>query len=196
MAIEYFTQTLQTGVRQGQIPGKTQESRDWFRNTAKKLKGVTEGQLLQSKDAITNRIEIGKMYMFSYDPKLKKELPYYDAFPLVFPFQSTPDGFIGINLHYLPYVLRAKLMDALYNFVSDPKLNARARLKISYNILKSASTNKYIQPCIKRYLSSHLRSQFINIIPKEWDVALFLPVENFKKATNAKVWRDSRKNIG
>jgi len=196
MAIYAFNQTLADGLRSGQVPGRSNEAREWFRNTAKKLTGVTEGNLLRSKDALTSRIEVGKMYMFGYDPKFKKELPYYDRFPLIFPFESVSGGFLGINLHYLPYVLRAKLMDLLYNFVSDPKLSDPARLKISYEVLRSASTNKYIKPCIKHYITSHVRTQFINIVPVEWDIALFLPVENFQKATNAQVWRDSRKMIG
>lgn len=196
MAVQAFDQVLAQGLRAGQMPGRTQEARDWFRDTAKKIKDITEGKLLRSRDALTSQIEIGKMYMFLYDPKMKKELPYYDRFPLVFPISRTPDGFIGINMHYLPYVLRAKLMDLLYNFVSDPKLDDRSRLKISYDILRGASTNKYIKPCIKRYLTSNIRSRFINIVPVEWDIALFLPVENFEKATNTRVWADTRKMIG
>jgi len=196
MAVYAFNQTLADGLRKGQIPGRTQEARNWFRDTAKKLAGVNEGQLLKSKDALSSRVDVGRMYLFSYDAKTKDDLPYYDMFPLIFPFRKTPDGFLGINLHYLPYILRAKLMDLLYTYVSDPKLSDNARLKISYEILNSASTNKYIQPCVKRYLTSHVRSQFVYILPVEWDIALFLPVENFSGATSAKVWRDSRKMIG
>ena len=196
MAIQSFDQIISKGVRSGQIPGRTQQARDWFRDTASKIKNINEGNLLRSRDALTNRIEIGKMYMFSYDPKTKEDLPYYDTFPLIFPFNTAPDGFMGINLHYLPYILRAKLMDLLYNYVNDPKLDDTARLKITYSILSGAATHKYIKPCVKRYLSSHVRSKFINIVPVEWDIALFLPVENFQKANKTKVWADSKKMIG
>lgn len=195
MAIELFNNILADGVRKNQIPGRTQEARDWFRNTASKIKDINEGKLMRSREALTTQTVIGKMYMFGYDPKMKKDLPYYDRFPLIFPINKAPGGFIGINLHYLPYVLRAKLMDMLYNYVSNPKLDDTTRLKVSYNILNSAATHKYIKPCVKRYLTSHVRSRFINIVPTEWDIALFLPVENFQKATKAKVWRDSRNMI-
>jgi hypothetical protein len=195
MAIQLFDQLLSKGVRSGQIPGRTQQARDWFRDTASKIKNINEGNLLRSRDALTNRIEIGKMYMFSYDPKTKKDLPYYDTFPLIFPFNTTPDGFMGINLHYLPYILRAKLMDLLYNYVNDPKLDDTARLKITYSILSGAATHKYIKPCVKRYLTSQIRSKFINIVPVEWDIALFLPVSNFQKASEQKVWADSTKMV-
>ena len=191
-----FTDILAKGVRQGLMPGRTQEARDWFRNTAMKANRITENKLLASSDILVNRTEVGRMYLFAYDPKTKADLPYYDRFPLIFPFKALPDGFLGINMHYLPYVLRAKLMDLLYNYVSDPKLNTRARLKITYSLLQSASTNKYIKPCVKRYLFSHVRSKFVYILPAEWDIALFLPVENFKKANVRQVWNDSRRIIG
>ena len=51
----------------------------------------------------------GKLNMFIYDPKWKKKLPYYDTFPLVLPLETYPDGFLGINMHYLPIPLRIKL---------------------------------------------------------------------------------------
>ena len=44
----------------------------------------------------------GRLNMFFYDPKFKKTLPYYDTFPLVLPLEPYSDGFLGINLHYLP----------------------------------------------------------------------------------------------
>jgi hypothetical protein len=195
MAVALFDKILADGVRSNQIPGRTQEAREWFRDTAKKTRSVTEGKLLQSREALTNRLEVGKMFLFSYDPKTKADLPYYDTFPLIFPIKKLPDGFLGLNLHYLPYILRAKLMDLLYAYVSDPKLDDNTKLKISYSILNNAATNKYIAPCIKRYLSDHVRSKFIAIVPVEWDIALFLPVQRFQKATSTQVWRDSTRMV-
>ena len=49
--------------------------------------------------------------MFFYDPKFKKTLPYYDTFPLVLPLETYNDGFLGINMHYLPIPLRVNLLD-------------------------------------------------------------------------------------
>ena len=51
----------------------------------------------------------GRLNMFFYDPKFKKTLPYYDTFPLVLPLENYPDGFLGINFHYLPMNLRLQL---------------------------------------------------------------------------------------
>lgn len=135
------------------------------------------------------------MYLFAYDPKHKDSLPYYDRFPLVFPFDRNSNGFTGINLHYLPIQLRAKLMDNLYELVSDDNYDANTRLRLSYNILHSLSKVKYFKPCVKHYLNSQVDSRFILIEPSEWQSALFLPLQQFKKARVSEVYKDSRKTI-
>ena len=99
---------------------------------------------------------------------------------------------MGINLHYLPPVLRARLMDALYQTINNSKYNDTTKLKISYDILASASKYKYFKPCIKHYLWDHVRGNYLNIEPTNWDSALMLPTEQFKKASKDKVWRESR----
>jgi hypothetical protein len=134
---------------------------------------------------------IGKMFCFSYDPKTKDKLPYYDKFPLIFPINFYSDGFLGINLHYLPPMLRAKLMDALYDIAVEDKYNNSKKLKISYDLLNSSSKYKYFRPCVKRYLSSHVRSKFVAIDYENWDMVLMLPMQRFEKASDQKVWKDS-----
>ena len=74
------------------------------------------------------------MFMFIYDPKHKDTLPFYDTFPLVFPIEIYSDSFLGINLHYLPPVLRAKLMDALYTTANNNKYNEYKLINISIKI--------------------------------------------------------------
>jgi hypothetical protein len=49
------------------------------------------------------------------------------------------DGFLGINLHYISPLLRAKLMDALYSTINNKNYNDTTSLQISYDILKSAA---------------------------------------------------------
>jgi len=140
-------------------------------------------------------IEPGNMYSFFYDPKHKNTLPYYDRFPLVFPFSPAERGFLGINLHYLPYELRARLMDGLAEHINNDKLDKTTKLKINYGILKSAARLKYFEPCVKRYLDNHVRSQFVRIAPKEWEIAVFLPLQSFQNASVQQVWADSRRMI-
>jgi hypothetical protein len=148
------------------------------------------------KDRFVNSPRIGQMYMFTYDPKHKDTLPYYDRFPLVFPFRKVQGGFLGLNMHYLPLPYRAKLMDSLYTISNNTLYNETTRLKLNYDLLNGASQFRYFKPTVKHYLTDHLMSRFMYIFPAEWDVALFLPLEKFQKASKQKVWADSRKIIG
>ena len=111
---------LLKGVRQGQIPARTQAARDWYRNKARGVRSAAAypSNLLSDMET-KKRVRIGRMYHFKYDPKGAKTLPYYDAFPLIFMVGPAPGGFYGINLHYLPPQLRARLMDSLYDITNN-----------------------------------------------------------------------------
>ena len=123
---------------------------------------------------------IGRMFFFKYDPKWKDILPIYDKFPMVFPIEQYSDGFLGLNLHYLAYGQRLHLIQLLTQFASNKKLTPTTKLKLSYDLLQSTKTlNNLARPCIKRYLFSHVRSRFIEILPSEWQMAAALPVEMF-----------------
>ncbi len=191
-----FDEVLTKGVRAGQLPARTDDARKWYRETAQSYKRLDERALMKSDvERLTNRPIVGSMFMYYYDPKHKATLPYYDRFPLVFPYKKVPGGFMGINMHYLPLVYRAKLMDALYDITNNQKFDESTKLKMNYNILSGASKFKYFAPCVKHYLNEHVRSRFLYVYPSEWDIALFLPTERFQGATKQKVWADSKKLI-
>lgn len=190
-----FDDLLTKGVRAGQVPARTDTARNWYRDRARTTRTTPERLIRQDKARLTNRVAIGRMYHFFYDPKHKATLPYYDRFPLIFPFKKVSGGFMGINMHYLPLRLRAKLMDALYELASNERYDEKTRLRLSYGILDGASKYKYFKPCVKHYLSGHVRSRFLEVYSSEWDIALFLPTESFEKSSKSKVHSDSRKMI-
>ena len=191
-----FEKILEKGARAGYVPAKTQARRDWFRDIAKSTTISANKLIASEKSALTTGIDIGRMYAFFYDPKHKKTLPYYDKFPLIFPIEPASGGFLGINLHYLPYVLRAKLMDELYSLTTNKSYNEKTKLRLSYKILKGASKFKWFKPCLKHYLNAHVQSRFLDISVDKWDIALFLPVEKFAKKGKQAVWSDSRRMVG
>jgi hypothetical protein len=194
-----FDNILIQGARQGISPARTVAAREWYRSAAGKLmSNITPGTFEKRTDEArkVSSMEFGYMYAFKYDPKMKKELPYYDTFPLIFPVRIDSDGFLGINFHYLPPVLRAKLMNALYSTLTNKKYDDTTKVRISYSILQSASKYRYFKPMLKKYLRSHVRSQFLEIQVNEWDMAIFLPTESFRKADTGRVWEESRKQIG
>lgn len=193
---QVFDELLLKGIRQGEVPARTKAAREWYRNKAKAEKNISENDILQGQSRRKkSTFDIGTMCFFLYDPKHKATLPYYDRFPLIFPVDIAKDGFYGLNFHYLPLPMRARLMDALYGTVTNERYDETTKIKASYGILKSAAKYRHFRPTFKHYLSSHVRSQFIVIEPSEWDIALFLPVEDFKKQSKTAVWKESRKII-
>lgn len=200
-----FDEILLKGIRSGQVPARTDAAREWYREIAKentrKNRNRTQGdklirELRRDDDRRQDeRFMMGNMYLFNYDPKHKDTLPYYDMFPLIFPINKAKGGFLGINMHYLPPVLRAKLMDSLYETITNKNYDDTTKLNISYRILNGAAKYKEFAPTVKHYLTSHVRSRPAYIHPTEWDIALFLPTQKFVGASANKVYADSRKII-
>lgn len=175
---------------------RTKESREWFRIKATQLRKVDRNSLMKEEPVqLKNRQVVGNMYMFFYDPKHKETLPFYDAFPLVIVIGPAEGGFLGLNLHYLPPVLRAKFLDGLLDVASDKRYDENTKFDISYNMLQRAGKMKYFKPCVKHYLNSQVRSRFAKVEAPEWEIATFLPTADFQKASRSAVYKDSRRKI-
>lgn len=174
----------------------SKRSRDWFRKNATKMGKVRSARLMH-REWFTDRPRIGRLYLFHYDAKTKDELPYWDRLPLTFFFNSYEKNgkkyLLGINLHYLQPALRMALFAELISIRNEKRYRATTRLKISWQVLQSFSNHRMVQPCVKKYLVSHIRSKFIEIPPTDWEIVIPLGLERFQKASSAKVWRDSSK---
>lgn len=173
---------------------RSKQARDWLRSKLPDL-NPTSRKLMSDNTRKTDTNLIGHMYFFYYDPKTKDTLPYYDRFPLVIPIQLYPDGFLGLNLHYIHPKHRIILLDKLSSFASNRAYDQSTKLRLNYQVLQSFSKAYEASPCIKRYLSNHVQSRFLEIHANEWDIAALLPVEQFEKASTSKVWSDSRKKF-
>jgi len=177
-------------------PKRSADARNWFRDQAQKVRRgqVSPQQMITgNRSDLTNRLLPGRMYMWIYDPKYKNQLPYYDTFPLVIVLEKERDSILGLNLHYLPPELRARLMDGLYErTVNLDANNLQTRIRVTYTYLRSVAKLKMYRPCIKRYLISNIRSRMLYVNPDKWDIALMLPTARFKKASINRVYRDSR----
>lgn len=191
-----FDDILVKGVRAGKAPAMTTQAREWYRKTAGDFKRVDEKKLHKSDpDRLVSKLKLGNLYMFYYDAKHKETLPYFDRFPLIYPFRIKNDRFWGINLHYLPLPLRAKLMDALYDITNNTRFDESTKLMMTYKVLNASSKFKWFKPCVKEYLFSQVQTRFMYVFPSEWDIALFLPTARFVGATKTQVWADSVKII-
>lgn len=192
-----FVQLLQRAEEEGIILDNSQQSLEWFRNQYESLspRDVMPREFIRETDRIRKVPLIGRLYMFLYNPKMKEELPFYDRFPLVFPFRRVRGGFYGINLHYLHPKYRALLMDSLYNTINNTKFDETTRLRFTYDILNSSSKYRWFKPCVKHYLTQQMSTQLLYIDPKEWNLALFVPSEQFRKSNKKAVWADSREKF-
>ena len=201
MAEESYLQSLKTAIATGDVAAKARMAATWFRSIVERAKialsreTVFQTVITEAAQAggLTSKMWLGKMYFFVYNPKHKMTLPYYDMFPLVLPVERYSDGFLGINFHYLSPKDRAHLLDEIKIFVNDKTLSEKTRIMLTYDMLRGFTKFKRAKPCLKRYITMYMKTQFIPILPDEWGPAIFLPVENFKKMSKKAVWMESKK---
>jgi len=173
MAEETYFDKISAQIKTGDEPYT------WYRNRIKELGTPTVPELLRS-GKLNKTPHPKHLNMFVYAPKFAKKLPYYDTFPLVMYLKPAEGGFYGLNFHYLPYALRARLLDA----AGQDKLSVSA-----------VENSRLTKPTIKRYLFGYTRSMFRRVDSEDNLTAIMLPVQRFKKAGENKVWGDSRKMI-
>ena len=170
-------------AKKAEVKRGTRESLDWFARTIRK------GRRISSLDNVTENLKPsklipGEMVVFSYDPKHKETLPFYDTNPLIIVLDRTNDGWYGANLHYLPPSIRADLLyDLQYNRKSFQQIKA---------ILEK---NNFTKPCLKRYLVSQLTSRPMSVPKDQWEIAIQLPFESFEKMAMKNVWKNRKSKI-
>ena len=180
------------------IKAKSSKAIDWFKSIVKKTQQAAFPAATGRRDIMTDRTTgvtagrptIGKLYLFQYDAKWKDILPYWDMWPLIFPFDLAPNGFYGINLHYLPPNARAALMIRLIKAQGKGgNMDEGFQLKLNYNIITSF---KPAIPCIKRYLFSQVQGKGLyGISGEDWSYAAALPLQKFQKESEKYVWSQS-----
>tara|TARA_B100002019_G_scaffold282127_1_gene286996 strand:- start:629 stop:1246 length:618 start_codon:yes stop_codon:yes gene_type:complete len=136
------------------------------------------------------QLEVGKMYLFSYDPKTKADLPYYDTVPLVVITEPLPGGFSGINLHYLAPTFRANLLDKIMP-TDRSALTDKSVLRATWSFLKNFSRFPEARGSVKKYLTPHITGKMIEVDPENWKAAIFLPVQSFVGASDRTVYRNT-----
>ena len=180
------------------VKAKGKQAMSWFKDIVKKTRAAAfpaatgRADIMDERNTgIQARPTIGRLYLFQYNAKWKDILPYWDVWPLIFPFDFAANGFYGINLHYLPPNARIDLMLRLIKAQGGSgNLTEKYKLKLSYNIITNYPPAK---PCIKRYLFSHVQGRgFYGIKGEDWSYAASLPLQKFKGASETTVWGDSK----
>jgi len=68
-------------------------------------------------------------------------------------------------------------------------------MSVTYDILNASRRFKEFKPCFKKYLKNHVQSKILAVQPNEWDIAAFLPIQQFRKASTTQVWQESLEQI-
>jgi len=175
----------------------SKKSLEWLSQKIAELRGTSNIPAGMSRERFrqVDNFRLGKLYCFYYDPKGKESLPYYDRFPMVLAIEKYNDGFLGLNLHYLPFNYRLAFLGKLLKFAVQGEPGEIDRLRVTYDILVASKRLKEFRPCIKRYLSGHIQSKILAIQPNEWDIAAFLPLQQFRGAKSQEVWQESLEQI-
>ena len=160
----------------------------WFRYKINELTGnkttYQHSAMMRIKgNKLENSIIPGHLYTYKYDPKGKDTLPYYDIYPLVLPFRRMGPHFWGLNFHYIHPLTRGILFEKLLHLKDE-----RSRMLFTWKLVKGGifPGAKY---CVKQYIVTHVRTQFLRIPEADWKIALFLPTQKFIGASSADVWK-------
>jgi|TARA_R110000744_G_scaffold324821_2_gene430650 hypothetical protein len=191
--------TLKTAVSGGEVKSRVKRSAQWFQDKLKGLKGEAQNRFSSTNPdkfyretenkiaagGLKRAANFGDLFCYHYDPKYKETLPYYDRFPLIMLIGADQDTFLGCNFHYLNPRFRAILLDKL-----------TAKIGKGIPRWKTLSKIREIAPTVKRYRFDHIQKKVIQIEEDEKELAIFLPLERFKKSSKSKVWSDSKGRMG
>ena len=190
---------LSDTIRSGTVGKKTKRSAKWFQDKIKGLKGELKNKFSSTNadkfyresdnkinpNLMSRRVSLGDLFCYHYNPKHRMTLPYYDMFPLIMLVGTDKDTFLGLNFHYLNPRFRAILLDRVNAKVGGGLIN-----------WKKISKVPFIEPAVKRYRFDHIRRKVVQIQKDEEEIAIFLPLERFRKASKSQVWSDSKRRAG
>jgi hypothetical protein len=130
-------------------------------------------------------LEVGRMYTFKYnDPKYKKELEFYNAFPIVLCIGhiETESGKMNplcISLHFIPPKIRTAILDKIVktfnNSVIDPNIvklekgefNLRL-LPARYDVLKRILRLSGFEFAITSYIYARIKTKPMIVSYMDW----------------------------
>ena len=179
---------------------RDKDAQNWFINATNKLE-LNMSQIGNQKGTTNYRRIIkkprhGQMYLFRYEPIGRQKLKYYDRFPLTIVVDVYRDGFLALNLHYLPIKLRIALLNKLAYFLNSHNYELTAKFKqLTYKNLIPFVRFREALPALHRYNVNNFRSRVVKIFPDEWLLASFLPAQRWMKQSENTVYAHSKRLI-
>ena len=159
-------------VRSANPNFKMTDSVAWFNTNVAKL--------FNAKRKIP--VEIGKMYMFCYDPIGKQNLPYWDKYPLVIVCEIGKNTIKGLNVHYIPTNIRIKIMKDIAEATNESVMSEKSKVSTIVSYLSKTKNYTYM---VKQYSGDGVRSNIMNIPGEHWGLACALPMAVITPSTGS-----------
>ena len=157
-------------------------TKNFIKDKVQKLKDLSKKKVMKDFGSGTvQNVELGMMLFYAYDPKWKHYLPLYDTLPLIIVIGVYNDGWLGLNLHYLPPMARYKFLQQLMKIGGNENFSKKKKAILTYRLLNGVANSKYMDKTIHRYLASHVRSPITRISPEDYEAVVFLPTASFRK---------------
>jgi hypothetical protein len=146
--------------------GEKNQSREWYREQLFERSPediITEERsdevgdvLKRDQNRSTSFPLLFNLMFYKYRAKTRRDLPYYDKYPLAFVLEMDARSFFAVNLHYYSPKERLGIVMSL---AEDriPKFRKGAH----------------------KYLLSEVRSPYLILAQQEWQTMCLLPVEEF-----------------
>jgi len=176
----------------GNIERNSKESLEWFRRRISKDSNPNRTSMLNAPNDYKTRkgtegdVLIGRLYYFHYKAETPgdKELPVYDAFPMIFIFETgknqNGDNLVwGLNLHYLEQKERETLLYKLLVLKSNKTYTHRTKLKLTWALIKAHVSHKLYEKAVHAYRVDRIKSRLIEIYPMHWEIAAFLNLQKW-----------------
>jgi len=165
----------------------------WYNEKVKDLISISEkpSELLSKWERRRNKVQLYHFNMFFYDAKTKKNLPYFDMFPLVFPLRRFGDTFTGINVHYLPPSFREDFFNIYTRFKLNDEFDETTLYRMTWSKI---SRFKVMRPLLRKYSLSNIKSRFLVLRADEVPIAMSLPLTRLVKP-NTKFNRNVIQNV-
>lgn len=177
------------------VKRNTEKSLKWFsRYIPKNFSRVRTARMFRDRELWSDKVLPGHMYFFEYDAIHKDTLPVWDRYPMIFPWDTFrgKNGdlyMLGINLHYLPPALRFHAMKSLLTLRNEKRYRANTKLRISWSILKGLTQSPLFEHSIKMYSMKHVKSKFVEIPARSWEMAVFLPLARWQSGSKSLAWK-------
>jgi len=190
---------LRNQARNKKLRPRTRDAIDFYVKAVKRLGKVNTREAFKDRGMLTRQAMVpGRIMLYEYKA-ITPNLPYFDKWPLILVIDAwTNKGknyFSGLNFHYLPVEMRYPLLIKLMEYKNNKRYDETTRLKVTYDLLKSASNMKEFRPAYKHYRLDAVKSKFRQVEVKYAEIAMALPLARFQGASNKKVWSDSVKQI-